>query len=332
MNFDNLAKIKERRKKMWSGLFEEVRNKGGEMKKGKRKIVYALTDVCNWHCLHCYKRLKQCSDIARSIDQCKKDIKALLEGGYKIILGGAENLTNRDYLEIYGLVNQEYILSNGILPSQDKELFADLIATGIKCIRISWHIGMIEALESVPGKIVRRAIDNAIETGLKVMILCDIGNLNCNLLVQIAAEVKKAGATSIRFMQLMPTNQLVEPYVMTAEQKQVAIEQIRLVKSCYRKEDLDIQVHGTFNAIDLTENRAVKSAQGIFCPAGKGFIAVDTDDNVYPCPFLAQPEFQIGIWEDGQLKINKTIPNDGKNCLAETQLIPQHNFAGRRLK
>ena len=296
------------------------------------KIVYALTDVCNWHCSHCYKRLRQGTDIARPIDQCKKDIKALLEDGHTVTLGGAENLTNSDYLEIYGLIGQKYILSNGVIPSKDKGLCADLAAVGIECIHISWHIGMIDAIKSVPEKIVRRAIDNAIEAGLAVMILCDVGNLNYNLLMQITAEVKKAGAVSIKFMQLMPTNQQVEPYLMTAKQKESAIKQIRLSRTCYREEELKIKVHGTFNAIKLTERRAIASSQGVFCPAGKDMIAIDTDDKVYPCPFLAQAQFQIGIWEDGQLKINKTIANDGKNCLAESQLIPQHNLAGRRLK
>lgn len=301
------------------------------MKDGERKIIYALTDVCNWRCLHCYKRLSPTLDIARPIDKCKKDIKVLQECGYNITLGGAENLTDRNYLEIYGLVGQKYILSNGVIPSRDKELCADLVTVGIECVHISWHIGLVDALKSVPESIVKRAVDNILKAGLKVMILCDVGSLNYNLLVQISAEAKRAGATAIKFMQLLPTNDLAKNYLMTTEQKRIAIEQIRALREYYEKNDLHIGVSGTFNATDLTEKRVIKSAQGVYCPAGKDLITIDTDNKVYPCPFLAQPQFQIGTFEDGQLIIYKTIPNDGKNCLAESQLILQHNLIERRL-
>jgi len=282
------------------------------------RIVYTLTGVCNSNCLHCYR--KGSLAIARDLSECEKDILVLRNKGYQITLAGAEVLTNEEYLGLYQLVGQDYLLSNGILLAKNSELCNKLISYRINKVHISWHIGFQSIISNIQESIIKKAIENSLKSGLEITVNCVISNRNFLLLEKISKQVLKIGAKKIRLLQLLPVQKELKRYQLTGDQKNAVFEQVKRLRQIYSKEVLDVRLHGNFSPM-LAEKSIQSSNEGKFCPAGNNFFTIEINNKVYPCPFLTQPQFQLGFWRDGQIIIENTIPNNGKSCLAEKLLI-----------
>ena len=286
------------------------------------RIIYAVTDNCNTECAHCYRRCcpEKKPKIARELSDCKKDVSALMKKGFLVRINGAEVLTNSDYLNLYPLVGQDYLLTNGIILSKQPELCEQLMEYGIKQVRFSWHIGFQNVLNNIDERIIKQAISNSLKAGLDVLIAVVIGNTNFHALDEISKQVLKAGVKKLELFQLMPVRDEMRKYTLTASQKEAVFRQVQMLYKRYRKDELYIQFYGNFNT-RLTEKSINASNQGSFCPAGKSFFIIETTNIIYPCFFLEQPQFEMGCLENGKFKLEKTIDNDGKSCLAEKTLI-----------
>lgn len=295
-------------------------NNGSET--SQTRIIYAVTDICNTECAHCYRRCcpEKNPKIARKLSDCKKDVRALMKKGFQVRINGAEVLTNLDYLNLYPLVGQDDLLTNGIILAKQPELGEQLMKHGIKKVRISWHIGFQNVLNTIDENIIKQAISNSLKAGLDVLIAVVIGNTNFHALNEISKQVLKVGVKKLELFQLMPVRDEMRRYTLTAFQKEAVFRQVQMLYKRYRKEELYIQFYGNFNS-RLTEKSINASNQGSFCPAGKSFFIIETTNIIYPCPFLEQSQFRMGRLENGEFKLEKTIDNDGKSCLAEKTLI-----------
>ncbi|MBU4579715.1 radical SAM protein [Patescibacteria group bacterium] len=287
---------------------------------GKMKIVYMITDECNTRCLHCYK--KKGKSIKRSVSECKKDIKNLLKKEHQVITAGAEILCNPKILQVYQLVKQNYLLSNGIILANNPEIFEQLILYGINKVEISWHIGFQSVLNQIPEHVIRKAILNAQKKGLLVQINCVISNKNYTLIKNICQKSLSIGVRHLKLFQLLPTRREMLKFQLTETQKASVIKQAQESRQVHDRETLYLQLHPNFNS-QITKKSIKAKKNGLFCLAGKDFAVVETDNRVYPCPFLSQDQFCIGTFHEGQLIINKKIKHDGKDCLAEKLLIKQ---------
>lgn len=284
-------------------------------------IIYSLTDKCNWGCKHCYKRRAGLPILERSVQQCHADIARLKQAGHTVGVYGSENLTKLGFLEIYHMVGQRYILSNGLLIFRQPDVCQRLIEYGIERVDISWHMGTDSALQSMPTDVVRNAVLNCIKAGLKVRILCVVTALNYCSLLDIAREVREMGATAIKFLQLLPSSEDLSRLRLSPEQKVMALARMVAIRHAYAVDELQVTIHGSFNAVELTEKRRRAVEKGEFCPAGKSFLAIETNNDVFPCPFLNHERFKIGVWDGSRLQIENRIVHDGKSCLAEAIFI-----------
>jgi len=241
--------------------------------------------------------------------------------GHQMIVAGAEILTNLDYLQVYALAGQKYLLTNGILLSQDVNLPHKLIACGIEEVCISWHIGSGDILSSISDDVIETAIYNCLKAGLKAKVSCVLCNRNYNLLAnEIVPRVQTTGVNALRLFQLMPVRAELKQYQLTAAQKEEVLRVVKQLREFFNKFVFRIEVQGSFGATKLTEKRRLASRNGLFCPAGKTLVVVETDNQVYPCPFLTQSQFRMGYWENGQLNIERKFSNDGTCCVAEKLL------------
>lgn len=284
-------------------------------------VIYSLTDRCNWNCKHCYKRRHGQLVHERSIGQCQADIRKIRDDGHTVGVYGSENLTKLEFLEIYRLVGQRYILSNGLLISRQPDVCQRLIEYGIERVDISWHMGTDSALQSLPTGVVRKAVLNCIKAGLKVRILCVVTALNYCSLLAIAREVREMGATAIKLIQLLPSSEDLMQLQLLPEQRVTALMQMVTIRHAYTVDELQVTIHGSFNATELTEKRRRAVEKGEFCSAGKSFLAIETNNDVFPCPFLNHERFKIGVWDGSRLQIENRIVHDGKSCLAEAIFI-----------
>lgn len=277
------------------------------------KVVYMVNNECNTNCFHCYRDKNL---VEKSIDECENDINHLIKQGHEVVVAGAEVLCDLEKVRLYKLVDQKYLLSNGIILANNPIIFKKLDFYGIEEIRMSWHIEFPNLARSVPNSIILRAIRNIQQEGFNLIVSCVISNTNFCKLAEIVKLLIKNGIKEVKFMQLMPTNKKTAPYLLTEYQKGIFLNDVKRMRQRYAKDILCIRLHANFNAT-LTKRSIEAKQSGLFCPAGKEFIVVEANGKIYPCPFLANDEFCIGYMQEGRLVISRSINHDGRNCIAE---------------
>lgn len=275
-----------------------------------------VSDRCNTNCFHCYRRRENI--IKKNIRDCKKDISDLMEKGNEVIIAGSEILCSIEMLQLHKIVGQKYIISNGILLSKNENIAQKIIENGIKRVGISWHYGFQHRLNGISENTLLKAIRNVKDVGLEVEIHCVISNENYQLVDKFREIISKLGVRKIKFVQLVMVREELRRYQLTNCQKNIFFDLIKKARKKYKKEELYVEMHGNFNPSMSSKSIETKKF-GLFCPAGKGFIEIDTDNNIYPCPFLHGEQFRIGRYDNGKIMINteKIIKHDGKVCLAE---------------
>jgi MoaA/NifB/PqqE/SkfB family radical SAM enzyme len=276
-----------------------------------------LSDVCNTQCIHCYKQTVQPN--IKNVLQCKKEIGELKKQGHKIIVAGNEILMDLRYLEIYEFLEQDYILSNGILLAEKEDILLELVSHGIKKVHISWHFGFQNILNKISEDVIKKAINKCLKAGLMVRVNCVISNKNCFDLKNICQQVVSIGAKELQLFQLLPVGPDLFRYQLLSEDKGGVVRMVKEIRNVYKKEELKLSLHPNFSSPLSTKGKLL-AQEGKFCPAGKDFCTISTDNKVYPCPFLMSPDFQIGFWDGHHLKISDTT-NDGRKCLAEKLLV-----------
>lgn len=260
--------------------------------------------------------------LKRTVAECRRDLLNLFSRGHIVYLVGAEVLTDLAYLETYRLARQRWVATNGLLLASDSGICQKLLTAGVKKARISWHIGFQHLLNDIPDDVIQRAIRNALEAGMEVEVFCVIGNPNFNLLAdEIAPKVLDVGVGSLRLFQLMPMRPKMKQYQLTTSQKLSVFEQADWLSRCYADKGFEIIVDENFGPNERIEKDRLAFARGEFCLAGKYYFVIDTDNKVYPCTFLSSPRFQIGVWENGQIKITRPFFHDGCVCAAEKELV-----------
>lgn len=90
-------------------------------------VLYILQEgYCNSGCGHCYMKHQKQKPKSRDVKAARKDLVSLVSQGYKGHLRGTEILLNQEYLELFRLVGQEYIQTNGKLLCENHSLSGEL--------------------------------------------------------------------------------------------------------------------------------------------------------------------------------------------------------------
>ena len=277
------------------------------------KVVYMVNSQCDTNCFHCYRDK---SLVEKNVDECENDIRCLMEQGHEVVIAGAEVLCDMRKIGLYKLVDQKYLLSNGILLANNPIIFKNLAFHGIEKIQISWHIGFSVLAGSVPNGVILQAIRNIQQEGLDLVVSCVIGNRNFDKLNEMVKLLIENVIKEVKFLQLMPIDKKTIPYILTEHQKEIFLDRVRQARQRYAKDILYVRLHANFNST-LTDKSIEAKRLGLFCPASKEFVVVEVDGKIYPCPFLTDEEFCMGSMQKGQMIINRSIDHDGRNCLAE---------------
>lgn len=280
------------------------------------KIVYMINDQCNTACFHCY-RGKYVYE--KDVKECERDISCLLNQGHEIVVAGAEVLLEPEKIKLFQINKQNHLLTNGIIIASNPSILEMIYSRGIRRIEISWHIGFTRLIKSMPEEETIEAIKRIRERGFELQVNCVICNENFDQAKVIAETVLKNGVSEVRFLQLMATSEKTLPYLLSEYQKEYFLEDIQKIRQAYEKNVLRTILHGNFNA-NLTSKSAKAKQSGLFCPAGKEFAVVESDNRVYPCPYLVSDNFCIGFLREGRVTMTREFEHDGCNCIAEKLL------------
>lgn len=282
-------------------------------------VLYILQEgYCNSVCGHCYMKLQKQKPKFRDVKTARKDLTSLVSQRYNVHLRGTEILLNREYLELFRLVGQEYIQTNGKLLCENHSLPSGLKRAGINRIMLTYPTepsGLLDFSEEM--------VDNAIRIGSSNdfrMVVDFI--LTRNILESYRREKKyfesicehliNLGVHELRFVRLIPfTEELKKLSLSPSETEDMVKESVRL--EVFYKGRLDVTRSGQMGFFDL--RRALKKEfleidvpapedSGIMdCPAGKKLFVIDMDNSAFPCLYLMSLPHKIGSFRDGKIDL-----------------------------
>lgn len=243
----------------------------------------------------------------------------LLQLGHQVVIAGREMLCAPEKFDLYRLVGQDYFLTNGIILSKNESIFDRISKCGIKKIRISWHFGFAELSGQIPEEVTTQAIRNARRHGFAVEINCVVGNKNFESLGELCERAVGMNVGEIVFLKLLVSNDEMSQYALSDDQINFVFLRTVTLREKYDRQALCIRLHPNFDSA-LTERSIQARRAGTFCPAGRDFFTIDTDNQIYPCPFLLQERFRIGRLANGSVKVYSRVENTGKSCFCKGKL------------
>lgn len=275
---------------------------------GKIVMVMSCSD-CNVSCKHCYISYK-----GNFSPEELKEITLDLGKKYNVMINGAEPLVNLDYLNAYPGIQQEQILTNGlVLVKQYDKVTKELKKHGIKKVSISYHFDMHNEFSKINKKDLELVFRKLKLDGFNTRIMTTITAKNYQFIEQYCKFAYEMGVDAIKFTNFVRqgnATQLNKNLILTEEQRKVFFEQLNKVRSKYDKRQLLIERCGTFGKDPTRYDSKFR------CGAGTELVVISPDKMVYPCVFLAKEGNEIGRYENGRIELFKKIRNDGKKCIA----------------
>ena len=159
-----------------------------------RKVQYMLCSDCNANCKHCYINFR-----GRKDSKIAKNELNLLKNKYDVRLNGAEILVNMEYLPLFKIVHQHYIMTNGMALYMDPSKITFLKENGINTVSLSCHFGIQSKISAVEIDIVRQVIIMCNEKKVRVRLLTTLCKENVNNIEQIIETSIKLGVEGIKF-------------------------------------------------------------------------------------------------------------------------------------
>lgn len=273
-----------------------------------RMVKFLCTSRCNTkceHCLVCFKGERDPNELL--------EIVRSLKNKYKVLLNGAEVLTNPEYLKSYKEVGQTWISTNG-LALMDPNVIKALKENDIRSVSMSYHFGIHDEISKIKQEQLNKIIGIVKDSGLQFRLMTTIDSGNYLLLEQICQEAHNLGARGIMFNNLIRQGNgvnLDDSLLLTEEQLQEFFDLINYVRTLYDKNDFLVERSGTFGK---DENNPKNN---YCCDYGTNRIFVAPDNNVYPCIFMTNPGREIGKYVDGKIMIYDEFTHDGSKCIAK---------------
>ncbi|MDD4351578.1 MAG: hypothetical protein PHU71_01160 [Candidatus Gracilibacteria bacterium] len=287
-----------------SKMINSLKNRHKEHLEEKAKICLLVNGKkeCNQNCLICYL-----GNIGkRDPENAFKTAQNFLRQGYMVSIGGSEPILDTDYLKAYELVEQKYILTNGIALQQRPALYEILLNHGINELQLSMDFDGIKGSVGITSDILEKVIKKAKEYNFWVRIACIISPDNYLQVGRACEKAYNMGADAVYLIREMISAEEVQQRTkrFSQELRQNFFRVVDSTRKIYDKDKLEIRVHGNFGPKEGSAGELL-SQTNQYCRAGKKLFIVTPDDKVYPCNYLLQ--HPIGELIDGKLVISKEL-------------------------
>ncbi len=308
-------------------------------------VHYVLQDgYCNTRCKHCYMLSQNQTRRKRDFETAKEDIRGLLSQGYKLDFRGTETLLDPAFLELFPLVGQTYLQTNGIELIKNPSLFKILKQAGITTIMFTYPsepASLVGFQTKTVEEIVVSAKDNSFRTVLDYIVTSEVVasfKRDVKFFENLADHLISFGADELRLVRLIPlANEMKALTPSVKDMENIAMESVRL-ESAYGNK-LDITRAGQFGLYDLRRSLKEKflgikvpapEESGIMdCPAGKKLFVIDVDNNIYPCLYLMNKDFKMGEFRNGVIRVKRPEIIPGGVHLAD---CPAATIQNERMK
>jgi len=308
-------------------------------------VHYVLQNgYCNTRCMHCYVLSQNQKQRKRDCQVARRDIGRLLGQGYKVNFRGTEILLDPEFLELFPLVGQDYIQTNGIELDKNSGLFEILKKVDIKKI-IFTYPSLPENLLGFKKEIVERVVKLSNQHGFRTILDYIVTSEVVSSLKQDGGFFKKLvnrlvsiGADELRFVRLIPFSDGLKSLAPSVNDMELVTAKSVRLEAQY-KNSLDVTRAGQFGLYDLRRTLKEKflgikvpppEESGIMdCAAGKKLFIIDVDNSVYPCLYLMSKDFKMGEFRNGVIEIDKPKISPSEIHLAD---CPVASIQNKRIK
>lgn len=179
--------------------------KTGNFLKAPLTINWAVTNLCNFKCRHCYSRTDPSEELdSKTLFTCIDKLAAF--GVFSINFGGGEPLLRSDLLEIAAYASQRGLRvsmnSNGYLIDNEKALSLKQAGFSKVGISIDSHLPDVhDNFRGVKGSYQKAvsAVSNLREAGLKVSLSTVICRINHNAIEELVTFAVAQGVHQLNF-------------------------------------------------------------------------------------------------------------------------------------
>ncbi|MBQ3307932.1 MAG: radical SAM protein [Bacilli bacterium] len=279
--------------------------------KGK-KIIIMCCSQCNMSCEHCYISYTGNRDPEELLEMVKK-----LKGKYIIALNGAEVLTNPRYLDSYQEINQNYILSNGLVFDQNKEIINQLREHGLDSVSISYHFGIHDQISKIPAEKLEKIFKRLNQEKFQFRLMTTITSKNYQMLEEMCNRSIELGARGLYLTNYMIQGNAIKNedshLVLEEDQINTFFEQLIRCREKFPKDVLLIERDAGFGKNNLSNH------DHFYCPSMNDLVVLAPNNYLYPCIFLTKDGYEIGKYENGKCMIQEEYydMNDGSICYAK---------------
>jgi len=296
---------------------------------GPLQVFLGLTYNCNLKCPHCYAKNKK-NKYSLTLNQINKILQDLTKMGvFKIVLSHGENLLYPHFFKVLHNIKKYNfnctLISNGCLINKDiarklKNYNIDKVFISIDSAKAEKH----DKYRGVSG--LWNKATNALcfmnKIGIKTGCATTLTNLNYQEVEDIVNLAIKIGCKEISFLTLR-TNQNINLELSNDQYRNVVNKIIFLKERLKNK--INILTHDPLISIMVKNSNEYKDIwdriiQENQCGAGKYFLSITPDGNMYPCNLLNNKLGNINdgiskIWQDSEeIKKLREIPTKCSDC------------------
>jgi len=266
-------------------------------------ISWNLTKQCNLECEHCYMDAGEKSGNAElsteALQKVIDEIVVLCPEGPMLVMTGGEPLLRADIFELI-----EYASAKGLMPvlGTNATKIDDELAERLKKSRLAGLGISIDSISS-PGHDKFRGVEGtwikSIEgakavkrAGLPFQIQFTITRENAEEIEQAVVLAKELGAVGINFFFLVRTGREKQSSFtksrLSAEEHEYILKQIVKLEALYGKEIMvRARCAPLIDRIAREESASTSlRGAGSACIAASGYMRIDPDGFVTPCPYI----------------------------------------------
>lgn len=275
---------------------------------GSRVIIMACSS-CNLNCSHCYIGYQ--GDF--TVEKLRKIATHFIEQGKLVRIDGAEVLINPDYLDVYKLVDQDWIMTNGVAILKNPQLIQRLKDCKIKNVYTSYHFNITEELNTISTERLNEVIKLLNKADINVILMVTITQNNIKDIKEMCDEAYKLGTRGIEFNKIFLQGKARgrNNLLPTEEELITFFKDLKESRDKYDINEFVIRRSGTFGKDRYLDKNNFR------CSCGVRKVTITPDGKVYGCTCMSKPGYEVGELIDGRIYLYGDYENDRSWCMAD---------------